>query len=73
MDDNYQISLLHSIAVLEEEIRIYESQLKPQFLIDDDDEYQEQLELRWHISDLKDELENLKKKNVEFLALRSKD
>jgi len=70
MDDNYQISLLHSIAVLEEEIRIYE---KPQFLIDDDDEYQEQLELRWHISDLKDELENLKKKNVEFLALRSKE
>lgn len=66
-------NLLERIADLEEEIRNYQSQLKPQFLIDDDDEYQEQLELRWHISDLKDELENLKKKNVEFLALRSKE
>jgi len=66
-------NLLERIADLEEEIRNYQYQLKPQFLIDDDDEYQEQLELRWHISDLKDELENLKKKNVEFLALRSKD
>jgi len=53
-------NLLERIADLEEEIRNYQSQLKPQFLIDDDDEYQEQLELRWHISDLKDELEDLK-------------
>lgn len=56
-------NLLERIADLEKQIRNYESQLKPQFLIDDDDEYQEQLELRWHISDLKDELEDLKEQN----------
>jgi len=57
-------NLLERIADLEKQIRNYESQLKPQFLIDDDDEYQEQLELRWCISELKDKLEELKEDNA---------
>ena len=43
---------------LKEQIANCKSQLKPQFLIEDDCEYQEQLELRWHIQELEEELDN---------------
>lgn len=33
---------------------------KSSFLIWDDDEYQDQLELRWHIEELDDEIEEIK-------------
>jgi hypothetical protein len=36
--------------------------IKPQFLIDDDDEYQEALEMSYEKSDLDDRIEKLKEK-----------
>lgn len=57
-------NILERIADLEKQIRICTSQLKPQFLIEDDCEYQEQLELRWYISDLQGELDKLKEENA---------
>lgn len=50
-------NLDQKILNLKQQIQDYQSQLKPQFLIEDDCEYQEQLELRWHIQELEEELE----------------
>ena len=36
---------------------------KPQFLIDDDDEYQDQLELGWHKDEIRDRIESNNKRN----------
>ena len=51
------------IKNLTEQIQDCKQQLKSQLLIDDDCEYQEQLELRWHIGDLEDELNDLLEEN----------
>jgi hypothetical protein len=41
---------------------------KAQFLIDDDDEYQDQLELGWHKSELRDQIDTLER---EILLLKN--
>ena len=41
---------------------------KPQFLIDDDDEYQDQLELGWHKDEIRDRIESLEKQIKEVTA-----
>jgi hypothetical protein len=52
---------------IQEEIRRLKSELadcgrsKPQFLIDDDDEYQDQLVLGWHKDELRDQIAELEK------------
>jgi len=40
---------------------------KPQFLIDDDDEYQDQLELGWHKDEIRDRIESLEKQIKEYV------
>lgn len=50
------------ILSLREQIKNCKSQLKPSFLCDED-EYQEQLELRWHIDELEAELDKLLEQN----------
>lgn len=52
-------TLEEKILELKEQIKNCQSQLKPQMLIEDDCEYQEQLELRWHMQELQDELDKL--------------
>lgn len=57
------LTLDKKILSLKEQIKNCKSQLKPQFLIEDDTEYQEQLELRWHIQELEEELDKLLEQN----------
>jgi hypothetical protein len=55
-------TLDQQILNLKQQIQDYQSQLKPSFLCDED-EYQEQLELRWHIDELEAELDKLLEQN----------
>lgn len=52
---------IKEIERIEEELRQLDNP-KPQFLIDDDDEYQDQLELRWYRAELREELKSLTNK-----------
>jgi len=58
-------TLDEKILILKEQIKNCKSLLETQFLIEDDTEYQEQLELelRWHIQDLEEELNKLLEQN----------
>lgn len=55
--------IMQRIVELISSIESYKKQIKPGFLIEDDTEYQEQLELRWHIQELEDELDKLLEQN----------
>jgi hypothetical protein len=55
------VAMIKIIEDLRSEIDSCSNQTKPQFLVDDDDEYQEQLELGWHLSELRDELTKVEK------------
>jgi hypothetical protein len=56
------ITLDKKILSLKQQIQDCQSQLKPSLLCDED-EYQEQLELRWHIDELEAELDKLLEQN----------
>jgi len=57
---------MNKLAKLQIALASYEEELancgksKPQFMIDDDDEYQDQLELGWHKSELIDKIDALR-------------
>ena len=51
------------IEQLRKQIAEAKTKKKSSLLIDGDDEYQEQLEIRWHIDELEDQLNNLLEKN----------
>ena len=53
------LTLDKKILSLREQIKDCKSQLIPSFRIRNEDEYQEQLELRWYIDELKAELDKL--------------
>jgi hypothetical protein len=55
-------NLDQKILNLKQKIKDYVSLMKPSLLCDED-EYQEQLELRWHIDELKAELDKLLEQN----------
>lgn len=57
---SYVFSLEEQIESLNKELKSIGS-TKPQFLIDDDDKYQDQLELSWYKSELRDEIKALEK------------
>jgi hypothetical protein len=57
------LTLDKKILDLKQQIKDCKSQLKPSFRIEDDCEYQEQLELRWHIDELEAELDKLLEQN----------
>lgn len=57
--------LTKEIENLRKQIKDCKQQLKSQLLIDDDCEYQEQLELRWHIDELEDQLNDLLEQNTD--------
>jgi protein-arginine kinase activator protein McsA len=52
------LTLDKKILNLKRQIKDCKSQLKPSFLCEEDD-YQEQLEIRWHIDELEAELDKL--------------
>lgn len=56
------LTLDKKIISLKQQIKDCKSQLKPSLLCDED-EYQEQLELRWHIDELEAELDKLLEQN----------
>jgi hypothetical protein len=56
------IILDKKILALKQQIKDYQSQLKPSLLCDED-ELQDQLELRWHIEELQAELDKLLEQN----------
>ena len=56
-------------AIEETEDRLNNAgQSKPQFLIDDDDEYQDQLELSWFKEEMRDIIDELKAEKAQFIA-----
>jgi hypothetical protein len=57
------MDLQQRISVLDEKIKAFKAQRKTQCSSGDESEYQDQLELRWHIQELEDELDDLLLKN----------
>lgn len=62
-------SLKMELALAKEELQ-NAGRSKPQFLIDDDDEYQDQLELGWWKDEQRDKIKNLEESIVHYKSIK---
>lgn len=58
-----KLDIMEHIGQLRKEIADAKTKRKSPLLINGDDEYQEQLEIRWHIDELEGELDKLLEQN----------